>query len=244
MADDDGVDKPVTDLAEGVDDVSPDSSTGDTGAAQFERRWTKRTGRSAPSDIPAPATQADSPAKIDKERARADDLYERLQRSMADLSNYRKRAEAEREEMMKFASMLLVAELLPVLDNFERALESIPRELEGFSWLQGVALIERHLRAILDRQGVEAITAKGTPFNPSLHEAILEEESTEYEAGTVIGELQRGYTMHGRVLRPTLAKVSKAAGVTPPEGNGPIVGEPALANAEDGSRENHDVTAE
>ena len=155
-------------------------------------------------------SQSEPSDELQKERARSAELYERLQRSMADLSNYRKRVEAEREEMAKLAGMLLSAELLPVLDNFERALATIPRELELFSWLQGIALIDRHLKAILERQGVEPIEAIGAEFNPNLHEAVVEEESAEAKPGTVIGELQRGYTMHGRVLRPTLAKVAKA----------------------------------
>jgi molecular chaperone GrpE len=183
--------------------------TEDGAGDRFERRWSKRSsGKTTAATI-----EEIQPGSADAQRqkARADELFERLQRSMADLSNYRKRVEAEREEMAKLAGMFLAAELLPVLDNFERALESIPRELEMFSWLQGIALIERHLRAILERQGVEPIEAVGAEFNPNLHEAIVEEESADAKPGTVLGELQRGYTMHGRVLRPTLAKVAKAA---------------------------------
>ena len=191
--------------------TSESDPEGQSGDAQFERRWTKKSS----GKTPAPEIAGIGSDDVEKERKRADELFERLQRSMADLSNYRKRVEAEREEMAKLASMLLVADLLPVLDNFERALDAIPEELQMFSWLQGIALIERHLQSILDRQGVEAISALGQEFNPTLHEAIVEEESTEAKPGTVIGELQKGYTMHGHVLRPTLAKIAKASGATP-----------------------------
>jgi molecular chaperone GrpE len=187
-------------------DHTPTESEEGAETPTVERRWSKKSsGKAHTAEIKPVGSE-----ELEKERKRADDLFDRLQRSMADLSNYRKRAEAEREEMAKLASMLLVADLLPVLDNFERALDSIPEELQLFSWLQGIALIERHLRAILERQGVEPIEAAGQPFNPTLHEAIVEEETADAAPGTVVGELQRGYTMHGHVLRPTLAKVAKA----------------------------------
>jgi molecular chaperone GrpE len=172
---------------------------------RFERRWSKKQTSSAPQpEAPVAASDGSS------EKARGDELYDRLQRALADLSNFRKRADAEREEMAKFASMLLVAELLPVLDNFERALKTIPNELVQLTWIQGVLLMERHFRAILERQGVEAIEAEGKPFNTGLHEAIVEEESTSVEPGSIITDLQTGYTMHGRVIRPSLVKVARA----------------------------------
>lgn len=187
--------------------TTPDSESGEP---KFERRWSKRGHAPQPPPEVSQAASADLEEQLQKEKTRADELFERLQRSMADLSNYRRRAESEREEVTKFANMVLMSELLPVLDNFERALAAIPRELEQFTWLQGIALIERHLRALLEREGLQTIEAAGTPFNPSFHEAIVEEESADVAPGTVIGEMQRGYTMHGRVIRPTLAKVSKA----------------------------------
>ena len=221
-----------------ADDAVPGSEP------RYERKWSKRSNAAAP--IPEVANAAGGPeltAQLEKEKNRADELFERLQRSMADLSNYRKRSESEREDMAKFANMLLISELLPVLDNFERALATIPRELEQFTWLQGVALIERHLRALLEREGLQPIEAAGTPFNPSFHDAIVEEESADAAPGTVIGEMQKGYTMHGRVIRPTLAKVSKAPVVEVSSTDEPAAttveaeqAEP-VANAEVGSME-------
>lgn len=182
------------------------------GDSRFERRWKKR--ESALSGASGKELEAVSVAEIqaerDREKQRADDLFARLQHTMADLSNYRKRMEQEREDMARFASMLLVAELLPVLDNFNRALETIPEPLSQFTWLTGIMLIERQLQAILERQGLQPIDAMGQPFNPSLHEAIVEEATDEHAPGTIVGELQRGYMMHDRVLRPTLAKVAAA----------------------------------
>lgn len=202
------------DVSRGSDsgEITEPSTQGSVEEDRFERRWTKRSGKR--QDPPHSTIEAeaatDASGDLEKERKRANDLFERLQRSMADLSNYRKRAEQERDEVTKFASMVLVMELLPVLDNFERALAAIPQELQHFTWLQGIALIERHLRAILEHQGVEVIEAVGKPFNPSLHEAIVEEESSEVEPGSIVADLQTGYTMHGRVIRPTMARVAKA----------------------------------
>ncbi|HEV3313274.1 MAG TPA: nucleotide exchange factor GrpE [Chloroflexota bacterium] len=177
-------------------EVSVDEQTAETAQSAgdpFERRWSKReTAKSTASPEIIGVAEGEAGSALEAERNRANELHDRLQRSMADLSNYRKRVEAEREEMAKLASMLLVAELLPVLDNFERAMSTIPTELEQFSWLQGIALIGRHLQAILEREGILAIEAVGTKFNPSLHEAIVEDETTDAEPGTVTGELQRG----------------------------------------------------
>lgn len=217
-------------LDESVEQAVAAGSEETEGDTRFERRWSKRS-KAEPKPAGAEPVGA-SPSEPTSDKARADELFDRLQRSMADHSNYRKRMEAEREEMAKLASMMLVAELLPVLDNFERALDSIPRELEMFSWLHGIALIERHLRAILEREGVEAIVALGSDFNPHLHEAIVEEESSDAKPGTVIGELQRGYTMHGRVLRPTLAKVAKAPGTGGDSGSEEVIEAEAVSPEE------------
>jgi molecular chaperone GrpE len=108
--------------------------------------------------------------------------------------------------------MMLVAYLLPVLDNFERALTTIPGDLGMLTWIQGVALIERQLQAILEQQGLQPIDAIGQPFNPQLHEAINEIQTSDHPAGTVVQEYQKGYTMHGRVIRPALVEVA-----APPE---------------------------
>ena len=251
-AGDGGSQATTTPIAPGDDARANDRQVTETGSVEnggaraseaeeprFERRWSKRAGApQPPPEVAQPAESAELQAQLEKEKTRADELHDRLQRSMADLSNYRKRSESEREEMTKFANMVLVSELLPVLDNFERALSAIPHELEQFTWLQGIALIERHLRALLEREGLQTIEAAGTPFNPSFHEAIVEEESADVAPGTVIGEMQRGYMMHGRVIRPTLAKVSKAVEEAKTESESdPIVPDetpPAEATEQDG----------
>lgn len=181
----------------------------------IEVKWRKKSGRSSAAHA---EPQATAPAEdvaalqreLETERQRVKDLQDRWQRSAADLVNLRRRTEQDRGEMEKFAGMLLVQEILPVLDNFERALATIPGNLAMLTWIQGIMLIERHLRAILERQGLEAIEAEGKQFSPHLHEAVAEVETGEQPAGTVVREYQKGYMMHGRVIRPTLVEIARA----------------------------------
>jgi molecular chaperone GrpE len=185
---------------------------------RFEVKWRKKEQASSPAREPAPVADVtgaeDLQRQLDAERERVKDLQDRWHRAQADLANLRRRKEQEREEVERFASMLLVAELLPVLDNFERALATVPGNLAMLTWIQGVALVERHLRAILEHQGLAPIEAQGQPFSPHYHEAISERETSEFPPGTVVLELQKGYTMHGRVIRPALVELAKA----PPSG--------------------------
>jgi molecular chaperone GrpE len=147
---------------------------------------------------------------MDRERQRAEEHLRDLQRVMADFANYRKRAEAERTEVVRYANAALIRRLCDVLDNFDRALESLPPELKQFSWVDGIWLVERQLRTILESEGLRPIEAAGKPFDPFEHEAVLYEETAEAPEGTVIAELQRGYKLHDRVLRPVLVKVAKS----------------------------------
>lgn len=143
------------------------------------------------------------------EQARADDYYGKWQRAAADIANMRRRHEQERQEYMRQANAALIAELLPVLDSFDRALAATPPELREQTWVDGVTLVERQLRVVLERAGLSAIEAEGKPFDPNEHEAIMHEASEQPE-GTVTGEFQRGYRLYDRVLRPSMVKVAKS----------------------------------
>ncbi|HLJ67999.1 MAG TPA: nucleotide exchange factor GrpE [Chloroflexota bacterium] len=183
--------------------------------SRFEVKWKKKGSAAAgtPTPAPPPAPEgdvADLRRELEEAQARIRDLQDRWQRSAADLANLRKRTEQERSEHEKFANLLLVAEMLPVLDNFERALTTIPGNLAMLTWIQGIMLIERHFQAILEHQGLAEIEAEGKPFNPALHEAIGEVESADLAPGMVARVYQKGYTMHGRVVRPTLVEISRA----------------------------------
>jgi molecular chaperone GrpE len=140
-------------------------------------------------------------------RAEADEHLRAWQRAAADLSNVRRRADEEREALTVFANALLLAKLLPVLDDFDRALASVPADVHE-AWVDGIRLVERKLRAVLESEGVTPIPAEGQPFDPHLHEAVVHEETAAYPDNQVIGELQRGYRLRDRVLRPALVRVA------------------------------------
>lgn len=132
-----------------------------------------------------------------------------LQRMAADFANYRKRNEAERADFAKFAKADLITKLLDVLDGYDRALASVPEDLKSQPWIEGMWLVERKLRQILESEGLEPVDSLGTPFDPYLHEAIAHVESDQPE-GTVVEEFQKAYRLHDRVLRPALVSVAKA----------------------------------
>ena len=137
-----------------------------------------------------------------------DENVQALQRMAADFSNYRKRTESERAEFAKFAKADLIAKLLDVLDAYDRALATVPEDLKGSSWAEGMWLIERKLRQILESEGLRAIDSLGLPFDPYTHEAVAHVESDEPE-GTVITEHQKAYRLHDRVIRPAMVTVAK-----------------------------------
>jgi molecular chaperone GrpE len=143
-------------------------------------------------------------------KAEKDEQFAAWQRSQADFANYRRRSEQERAELIKMAEAGLLRELLPVLDDLERAMGGLPAELRGLTWVEGILIIDRKLNAILEMHGLKPIEALGKEFDPFEHEAVIR-EGEPGEATTVTGELQKGYRFHDRVLRPTLVKVGKAA---------------------------------
>jgi molecular chaperone GrpE len=126
------------------------------------------------------------------------------QRAQADFVNYKRRNEQERGEVAQFANSVLVLSLLPILDDFERAFVAIPPRLEKMSWVDGIKLVERKLWASLEAQGLAPIKAVGEPFDPNLHEAVRQDKGQE---GIVIEEVQKGYKLHDRVIRPTMVVV-------------------------------------
>ena len=140
-------------------------------------------------------------------RAKNEEHLYNWQRSAADFSNYKRRTDDERAQLTQFSNAILVNKLLSVLDDFDRALESVPAEAHD-AWIEGVKLVERKLRGVLESEGVTPIDAIGLPFDPNVHEAVAHEETTAHRDNEVIGEVQRGYRLHDRVLRPSLVRVA------------------------------------
>ena len=131
------------------------------------------------------------------------------QRNAADFANYRRRTEQDREQMLGLANEALLSKLLTIVDDFDRAIANMPTELRGGGWVDGIAAIDRKLRLLLDSEGLTPIDAVGKPFDPREHEALVQEETTNVPEGTVTSELQRGYRIRDRVLRPAMVAVAK-----------------------------------
>lgn len=146
--------------------------------------------------------------RVRTEEAPSVDYLAKWQRATADMANMRRRHDLERQEYIRQANATLIADLLPVLDSFDRALDSVPEELREQTWIDGILRVERQLRAVLERAGLTPIEAAGKPFDPTEHEALMHETSEQPE-DTVTGELQRGYKLYDRVLRPAMVKVAK-----------------------------------
>jgi len=139
-----------------------------------------------------------------EERAKAEKYLANWKRAQADFINYKQRSEQDKEETSKFANSVVILSLLPVLDDLERALDSIPPRLAKLPWVEGIRLVERKFRTSLEAQGLTPIKAKGEPFDPNLHEAAMRSKGKE---GMVVKELQRGYKLRDRVLRPATVAV-------------------------------------
>jgi molecular chaperone GrpE len=145
--------------------------------------------------------------ELEEAKARADEATYNWQRSAADFANYKRRTEEDRSLLTQAGTAVLISKLLAVQDDFDRALANVPGEVhEG--WLEGIQLVERKLRSVLESEGVTPIEALGQPFDPNLHEAVVHEPTDAHPDNTVIEELQRGYRLGDRVLRPSLVKVA------------------------------------
>ena len=159
------------------------------------------------ADAPAEgAVQADALAELKRDK---DALQDRLLRLAAEFDNYRKRIDRERRDQADAAVASAVEDLLPIIDNLERALDA-PAGTEPESYRQGVELIHRQMMDLLRRRGVTAIEAVGADFDPHVHQAVIHESSPDHREGEVIEEFSRGYKLGDRLLRPAMVKVAKA----------------------------------
>jgi molecular chaperone GrpE len=160
------------------------------------------------TDMPdAPA--ASEPSELADLQRERDDFKDRWLRKSAEFDNYRKRIERERREQADQAVVGLLQDVLPVVDDFDRAL-TVDAGEGGTAYRKGVELIHGKLHDLLRRYGVTPIDALGADFDPNLHQAVVHEASPEHREGEVISELQKGYMIKDRLLRPAMVKVAKA----------------------------------
>jgi molecular chaperone GrpE len=159
-----------------------------------------------------PTAADEAVAAAQKER---DAYKEQFLRAVADFDNYRKRIERERRELSEYAAADVLLDLLPIIDNFERALSafalsaSADRQADIEAFRQGVELIHKQMLDLLRKRGVTRIDALGADFDPNVHQAVIHEPSDEHREGEVMEELQRGYKLGDRLLRPSMVKVAK-----------------------------------
>ena len=153
-------------------------------------------------------TESLEPA-LSEEKKKAEEYLANWQRAQADFTNYKRRTAQERQEFNSFANANIIRGLLPVLDDLERALNAIPPEFANHDWAEGVRMVERKFKTILEGQGVKQIKALGETFDPGLHEALRQDKGEE---GIVIEELQKGYMLHDKLLRPARVAVGNGEG--------------------------------
>lgn len=176
-------------------------------------RATRTRGQERADAIPVP-TRTELAERIEQLQRELDEVRrsdkehrDKWHRSAADFANYKRRTDEERATLAQFSNAVLIGKLLGVLDDFDRALENVPPDAHD-PWVEGVRLTERKLRNVLESEGVTPIEAVGQPFDPNLHEAVVHEDTTDHPDNQVIGELQRGYRLRDRVIRPSLVRVA------------------------------------
>ena len=188
------IDDPNMDDGQSFDRPEPDAAQGSAG----------------PDEI-AEAGVGVEGSELEKLRQERNTLYERLARATAEFQNIRKRNEQETEQRVQYANSTLIKSLLPVIDNFERALAVDPAKADSASILKGMQIVHDQWLDVLRKQQVEQIAPEpGTPFDPNTHQALMQQDS-QYKTPTVTQLLQKGYALHGRTLRPAQVAVSKTS---------------------------------
>jgi molecular chaperone GrpE len=159
----------------------------------------------APSDL-----VKELEAELEQSKTQAAENLDGWQRSRAEFANYKRRVEAERTDLVASAGAEALKRVLPAVDDFERAMQTLPADLKDHPWISGVLLVQRKLNSALEQSGVTPIVVKpGDTFDPNLHEAVTHEDSDQVASEQIISEVQRGYKLGDRVLRPTMVRVAR-----------------------------------
>ena len=172
---------------------------------------------------PSASTDADADARIAElerllatERDAATDYMQRWQRAVADFTNFKRRSQQDQEQRERLVAAQALAPVLSALDGFERAFSALPDSLRGYTWIEGVALVDYQLRHALEAQGITEVAAEpGQPFDPLRHHAVGEVATDQHPAGHIAVVVQRGYEASGLLVRPALVQVARAPEVAP-----------------------------
>lgn len=180
---------------------------------------TKEASSAAETSMDETAEEKDSSDTENMEQDSTDELTElqdeleaeqnKYLRLLADFDNFKRRTQKDKEISSKFRAQSLLTDLLPVLDNFERALAVEAKGDEAVTIMKGVLMVQKSLLEAVKREGLEEIKSVGEPFDPNFHQAVMQEIDEQAEPGSVLQELQKGYTLKGRVLRPSMVKVNE-----------------------------------
>ncbi|MCL4263264.1 MAG: nucleotide exchange factor GrpE [Anaerolineae bacterium] len=188
-------------MQSGTEIIAEEAAADVNGAADMENKEAMVAGETG--EVPTLEEQ------LAAAQAEAADYKDRWLRGQAEFANARKRMEKERIELYGMATADVIKKLLPVLDDFERALANVPENIRENPWLEGIDLVQRKLFNILENLNVTPIEAVGQPFDPNWHEAITQEPTDEYKSGHICRELQKGYKIGDRVIRPSLVAVAE-----------------------------------
>ena len=197
-------------------EVQPDADTVETQDGEDPIAGEEKEEEAAPGEEPAEDEKAAKKAK--KSRFKADkkqdalnekinELEDKVKRQMAEFDNFRKRTDKEKNAMFETGAKSVIEKILPVVDNFERGLASIPEEEKGTPFAEGMEMIYKQLMGELEKMEVKPIPAVGEEFDPDLHNAVMQVESDEYESGVIAQELQKGYTYRDSVVRHSMVAV-------------------------------------
>ena len=197
----------LEDVEEVVEETSEE--TADVEAAsqeESEADGEEKEGKSFAEKM-ADKKKAKADKKQDALKEKIDELEDKVKRQMAEFDNFRKRTEKEKTQMFETGAKSVIEKILPVVDNFERGLASIPEEEKGKGFADGMNMIYKQLMTELESIGVTPIEAVGQEFNPDFHNAVMQVESDEYESGVVAQELQKGYMYRDTVVRHSMVSV-------------------------------------
>ena len=155
------------------------------------------------------AASDDVQLRIKQLEQEAASMREQYLRAAADLKNFKRRTEEERGNLIRNATAGLIMKVLPVVDDLDLAMQHVPAEVAGTSWFNGIQGVQRKLLTVLESEGVKPIDAQGQTFDPNFHDAVMHEDAGAEHAGKVTADLRKGYTLHDRVIRPSMVKVGQ-----------------------------------
>ena len=199
--------KKVADLENQVEQETSDVATEEVIEETVETTEEKPAKETKKADKKKAKADKKNDAKCEAMQAKIDELEDRVKRQMAEFENFRKRTDKEKAMMFETGAKSVIDKILPVVDNFERGLATIPEDDENSAFANGMKMIYKQMMDELDKLGVKPIEAVGQEFDPNFHNAVMQVESEEYESGIVAQELLKGYMYHDSVVRHSMVAV-------------------------------------